>query len=86
MISKLPQTSGQSFSTNFRVDTEQYKVTSHYLYGDPSSTNATFDDLAPILVGAFAFFLGASNFRYFISERANLRDAGENVSHSCETN
>lgn len=57
LISKLPQTSGQSFSTNFRVDTEQYKVTSHYLYGDPSSTNATFDDLAPILVGAFAFFL-----------------------------
>ena len=57
LISKLPQTSGQSFSTNFRVDTEQYKVTSHYLYGDPNSTNATFDDLAPILVGAFAFFL-----------------------------
>lgn len=27
------------------------------MYGDPSSTNATFDDLAPILVGAFAFFL-----------------------------
>lgn len=51
LISKLPQTSGQSFSTIFRVDTEQYKVTSHYLYGDPNSTNATFDDLASILVG-----------------------------------
>jgi len=34
-----------------------YTVSSRYLYGDTSSVNSTFYDMAPIFVGAFVFFL-----------------------------
>ena len=57
LMDKLSQVSGQSAPTKLSVNTEQFQIRSKYLYGNPTSTNATFDDLAPILVGAFAFFL-----------------------------
>jgi ABC-2 type transport system permease protein len=57
LMKNIPQTSGESVTSQFKVDTKQYNITSTYLYGDPNSTNSTFDDMAPILVGAFAFFL-----------------------------
>jgi ABC-2 type transport system permease protein len=37
--------------------TSSLNILSHSLYGDPSGTNAGFQDMAPVLVGAFVFFL-----------------------------
>ena len=57
LTEKLTTPSGEIKTQNLTVDNKEYKIRSQYLYGNPSSINATFDDLAPILVGVFAFFL-----------------------------